>query len=200
MKKTIFALVTVFSFILTAGQSFAAARQWELDPGHTNVYFTVDHVFAKVRGRFDTVEGKIYFDAKNLAESSMSFTIKVSSIDTGLGKRDKHLLSPDFLDSGKYPLITFNSTAITDKGQGLYAVAGKLNIKGQTHDIVLPLTLAGIKDHPAVPGSQVIGFNGSLMLDRLAYGVGDGKYYKMGMVGKDVDILVTFEALSPAGK
>jgi len=200
MKRALFALMTILSFILAAEPSFALARQWELDPGHTNVYFTVDHIFAKVRGRFETVEGKINFDAKNLAESSMAFTIKVSSIDTGLGKRDKHLLSPDFLDNSKYPLITFNSTAITDKGQGLYAVAGKLTVKGQTHDIVLPLTLAGIKDHPAVPGNQVIGFNGNLTLDRLIYGVGDDKYYKMGMVGKDVDILVTFEALSPAAK
>lgn len=42
---------------------------------------------------------------------------------------------------------------------------------------------------------EVTGFNGQLTLDRLAYKVGDGKYYTMGVVGKDVDILVTIEAL-----
>src|SRR5512147_9977 len=102
MKKAIITLMTILSFILTAEPSLAAARQWELDPAHTNIYFTVDHIYAKVRGRFDTVEGTIYFDAKNLAESSFHFKIKVNSIDTALSKRDKHLLSPDFFDSGKY--------------------------------------------------------------------------------------------------
>ena len=52
-----------------------------------------------------------------------------------------------------------------------------------------------MKDHPFSKGSDVVGFNGQLSLDRLAYAVGDGKYYKMGAVGKDVDILVTIEAL-----
>jgi len=200
MKRAVFALMIILSLILTAENSSAAARQWEFDPAHSNVYFTIDHIFSKIRGRFATIEGTVHFDAKNLAESRFAFTIKVNSIDTGVSKRDRHLLSPDFFDSGKYPLITFDSTAITDQGQGRYAVAGKLTIKGRAHDMVLPLILAGIKDHPAVPGKQVIGFNGTLTLDRLAYGIGDGKYYTMGMVGKDADILVTFEALSPASK
>ena len=42
---------------------------------------------------------------------------------------------------------------------------------------------------------EVAGFNGRLTLDRLAYKVGDGKYYRMGAVGKEVDIMVTLEVL-----
>ena len=45
-------------------------------------------------------------------------------------------------------------------------------------------------------GKEVIGFNGELTIDRLAYKVGTGKFYQMGVVGKDVEILVTLEALS----
>jgi polyisoprenoid-binding protein YceI len=61
--------------------------------------------------------------------------------------------------------------------------------------MILPLTYSGKKDHPLSPGMEVVGFNGHLTLHRLAYTVGDGKYYTMGAVGKDVDILVTIEAL-----
>ena len=107
------------------------------------------------------------------------------------------LLSAKFFDAGHYPLITFESKTITDSGNGVYAVAGVLNIKGKTHDLTLPLTLAGIKDHPALPGKQVAGFNGRITLDRLSLGVGDGSFYKKGMVGKDVEVLVSLEALSP---
>lgn len=200
MKKLYVIFFAVITFTLMSQSSYAAAREWELDPAHSNIYFTVDHIQAKIRGRFNEIAGKVNFDAANLKESRIAFTIKVDSIDTGIGKRDKHLLSADFFDSGKYSQITFESKAITDAGKGVYEVAGKLNVKGQSHDVVLPLTFGGIKDHPAVPGKQVIGFNGNIALDRLALHVGDGKFYKMGIVGKDVDVLVTFEALSPAAK
>lgn len=53
----------------------------------------------------------------------------------------------------------------------------------------------GQKENPLKPGEVVTGFDANLSIDRLAYHVGDGKFYKMGVVGKDVDILVTLELL-----
>ena len=32
-----------------------------------------------------------------------------------------------------------------------------------------------------------------MVLDRLVYGVGAGKFYKMGVVGKDVEVFVSLE-------
>jgi len=32
-----------------------------------------------------------------------------------------------------------------------------------------------------------------MTIDRLSYHVGNGKFYKMGVVGKDVDVLITME-------
>ena len=93
-------------------------------------------------------------------------------------------------------MITFESKTISDAGNGVYEVVGKLNIKGKEHELTLPLVLAGVKEHPAVQGRQVIGFNGKVTVDRLALNVGDEKFYKMGIVGKDVEVLVTFEALA----
>jgi polyisoprenoid-binding protein YceI len=54
----------------------------------------------------------------------------------------------------------------------------------------------GIKPHPMAPGKDVIGLNSELVIDRLQYKVGTGKFYQMGIVGKDVEILVTLEGLS----
>jgi polyisoprenoid-binding protein YceI len=45
------------------------------------------------------------------------------------------------------------------------------------------------------PGEIVAGLDARLTIDRLEYHVGDGKFYKMGVVGKDVDILFTLELL-----
>ncbi len=187
----------LFLFFLFVTQSaFAAARSWEMDKAHSNIYFSIDHIFSKVHGLFNEFTAEVNFDPANLAESKFAFAIKTDSVNTNIAKRDKHLQSADFFDAAKYPEMTFVSETITDAGNGLYQVAGKLTIKGESYDLTLPLKLAGIKDHPAAKGKEVIGFNGSVILDRLAHKVGTGKFYDMGVVGKDVDVLVTLELLA----
>jgi hypothetical protein len=34
-----------------------------------------------------------------------------------------------------------------------------------------------------------------MAVDRLAWNVGGGKYYEMGVIGKDVDVLITLEVI-----
>ena len=196
MKKSSLFAIVLISLLLYGQSVLAAARSWELDAPHCNVYFSIDHIYAKVRGHFKTIAATVHFDPANLKESRFDVEIQVDSIDTGIDQRDDHLRSPDFFASSSYPLITFTSTAITDAGEGVYQVAGKLTVKGKTHDLVLPLTFAGVKDHPATPGKQVAGFNGHLTVDRLALGVGTGRFHKMGLLGKDVEVLVTLEVLA----
>ena len=186
--------------ILSAPSAFAAARVWELDKAHSNFYFRVDHIYSKVQGHFNDYTGEVAFDPQNLAESRFRFEIKTASVDTDLEKRDRHLQSSDFFDSGKSPLMTFTSTRIIDAGNGRYEVEGIFKVRGEEYELTLPLVLAGIKDHPAVKDKEVIGFNGQLTIDRLAYKIGSGKFYEMGLVGKDVEILVTLEALSDKRK
>lgn len=45
-------------------------------------------------------------------------------------------------------------------------------------------------------GKEVIGFNGGIVLDRLTLNVGNGQFFTKGLIGKDVDVLVTIEALA----
>lgn len=41
---------------------------------------------------------------------------------------------------------------------------------------------------------MVTGFDTRFNINRFDFHVGDGKFYKMGVVGKDVDVLITLEA------
>jgi polyisoprenoid-binding protein YceI len=194
-KKLIGFFIVVFNVGLIACSLHAEVRPWKIDEEHTNLYFSVDHIYAKVQGRFTDYEGTLIFDPDNLKDSKISFEIKVKSVDTGIGKRDRHLRSADFFDASKYPLITFISTSMTKAEKNMYQVSGVLTIKDVSKELVLPLTFEGMRENPLAPDMEVAGFNGRLTLDRLEYNVGDGKYYQMGAVGKDVDILVTIEAL-----
>ena len=195
MKTTLSALLTL-TLILSSPLAFGAARSWEVDEAHSAIYFSIDHIFSKTRGHFNEFDIKTNFDPAQLDQSSFVFTIEVDSIDTNITKRDKHLLSADFFDSGKFPQMTFTSKKITDEGDGLYNVIGTLTVKDKDYDLTLPLKLEGVVEHPAKKGTEVAGFNGTVVLDRLAHGVGTGKFYDMGVVGKDVEVLVTLELLS----
>lgn len=196
MKTIPILMIFVLAGSLSADKVHAEARTWELDKDHTFFYFTVDHIYSKVRGQFLDYSGTVRFDPENLADSRFEFTIAVKSVDTHNSRRDRHLRSDDFFDAGTYPKITFASTGITRTGADTFDVAGSFSLKGVAYDLVLPLSFAGITDNPMKEGQQVAGFNGSLTIDRLAYKVGSGKYYEMGVVGKDVDILVSMELLS----
>ena len=191
MKKRVFSLL--FLFVLMPVQ--VLAQQWNLDPAHTNFYFEVKHTYAAVRGQFTEFSGDVYFDPANPGKSKFDFVIKVDSIDTKIGKRDTHLRSPDFFDAKRFPEMVFKSFKVTKVGGNKYNVDGKLTIKDVTKDLVLEFDYLGQKDNPLKPGELVAGLDALLTIDRLAYNVGDGKFYKMGVVGKDVDILVTLELL-----
>ncbi|WP_163337360.1 YceI family protein [Desulfopila sp. IMCC35008] len=191
------AILTAFCVsLLFATQSQAGARAWDIDKAHSNFYFSVDHIFSKVHGFFGDYSGEVHFDPKNLAESKMVFEIDVKSINTAIAKRDKHLLSADFFDAAKHPKLVFTSNKILSSGENTFDVHGVFTVKGKKYDLVLPLTLEGIKDHPMEKGKEVAGFNGKITIDRLAYGIGSGKFFEYGVVGKDVEILVTLEVLS----
>lgn len=192
--KYISTFLALFLMLGIATQNlYAASPAWKIDAGHSNVYFSIKHIYSRTHGSFDKFTGKISFDPDKLQESSFSFTIQVDSINTNLGKRDKHLLSPDFFDAKSHPEITFMSTAITAAGENKFDVAGKLKVKGVTHDIVLPLVFSGPQDHPMQKGKKVAGFNGEMTFDRLALAIGSGKF--LAAVGKDVDVLVTLEVM-----
>ena len=53
--------------------------------------------------------------------------------------------------------------------------------------------MLGTMANPFDDKSEVAGFEARLTIDRLAYHVGGGKFYDMGVVGKDVDVLITLE-------
>lgn len=196
MQRARILSITMLLLLFSMQIAYGGMRSWELDKAHSNVYFSIDHIFSKVQGHFNDFKADVKFDPAKLEEGSFYFEIKVDSVDTNISKRDKHLKSGDFFDSGKYPLITFKSEKIAKKGNGNYDVFGKLTIKGSEYELNLPLNLAGIKGHPAVKGKEVAGFNGRITLDRLLYKVGGGKFYNMGVVGKEVDVFVSLEFLS----
>lgn len=171
----------------------SAVPRWEIDPPHCYVGFYIKHILVPVQGVFNSFSGDILFDPDSLSTSSVDVTIKVASLDTRNPQRNTHLLSDEFFDAAKYPGMRFVSQHIEALDQGKYVAHDTLTIKDVSQPVDLPFTFLGKMTSPMNSSLEVAGFMARLTLDRLSYGVGTGKYYHMGMAGKDVDIVLDLE-------
>ncbi len=154
------------------------------------------HTYATVRGLFDDFSGTLILDPDNPKAGSVEFAIKTDSINTHITKRDNHLRSDDFFAVKKFPLMTFKSTGVKLVKVNQYIIEGNLTIKDITKKINVLFTYYGMQENPLKKGQMVAGFEADFTINRLDYNVGTGKFAAMGVVGKDVRIVVTIEALN----
>jgi len=144
------------------------AGAWAIDPVHSDVGFVVRHmVVAKVRGRFTKFEGQIV-TGENAADSSVTATIELNSIDTGNSQRDDHIRSADFFEVETYPTMTYRSTGVRQDGADL-VLDGQLTLKGVTKDVPLRLELNGFG--PDAYGGTRAGFTATADINRRDFGV-----------------------------
>ena len=190
-------LICFFPLTLRAEESGPPVDGKTLDPAHTSTSFTIRHILAPITGRFDNATGAIDIPAASPAKGTVTFTVGTASVDTGVAARDNHLRTADFFDAATYPKMTFVSEKITPAGKGVYRVTGRLTIKDVTRTVTIPVKYLGAKPHPMMPCVDVAGFEANFSLNRLAYHVGTGKFFKMGAVGDTVDVRLAGEVLSP---
>jgi polyisoprenoid-binding protein YceI len=171
------------------------ADTYTVDPSHSEVSFQIRHMVSQVRGRFNDYTGTVNMDPKNMANSSVEFHIKATSIDTNSADRDKHLRTADFFDVEKYPEITFKSESIAPAGKDKYNVTGTLTLHGVSKKITLPVTFLGQAKDPW--GGTRAGFQTDTKLDRKDYGIVWNKAIDNGgvLLGDDVSIAINLESV-----
>lgn len=194
--KTRFSIFIVFiCFVFAPSLGYTAAEKWDIDMGHSGIYFDARHTYATVRGYFDDFSGTFITDLKNTNDSRVEFSVNVDSINTNNTKRDNHLRSADFFDVQKYPNMTFKSNRVTHVKGNSYILEGDLTIKGITKRTTIPFTYYGVRENPLKKGQLVAGFEADFTINRLDYNVGTGKLYKIGAVANEVRIVIALEVL-----
>ena len=187
----------------TAKVSYAPipGGEYKLDPAHSTIGFAIRHLEINwVEGRFKDFTGTIRYDEKDVTKSSVEFSAKIESIDTGVEARDKHLRTADFFDAAKYPVMTFKSTRVERKGKDGYVLHGDFTLREVTKQIALPFTITGaIKDQR---GNTRFGISAQTKINRRDYGITWGKAMDNGGLdlGNEVTINLQLEALMPAPK
>ncbi len=169
--------------------------KWKIDPDHSVAAFSIQHMMiAHVHGQFNNISGQIYFDPDKIASTSFEFTVDVSSIITGIKKRDTHLKSNDFFNQKKFPKIKFMSTGVDKTGFNICKVKGNLTIQGITKPIVIDLHFFGPIKSPF--GETSMGFTAKTTVNREDFDMTWNEPMENSgyMVGRDVSIVINIEA------
>ena len=171
---------------------------YNFDKAHSFIGFKVKHMgLIEVPGFFRDFTGTVNYDAKDATKSTVEFTAKATSVDTGVGNRDNHLRTADFFEVEKYPEITFKSTKVEKKGNN-WIVTGDFTMKGVTKSISFPFNIAGFLPADQRSGGKM-GITADTMLNRRDYGVNYGGNLPSGtaVLSDEVKINLQIEANRP---
>lgn len=177
------------------------AGDYVLDRAHASLIFRVNHLgFSNYTARFKRFDAKLRFDPANLGASRVTATIDARSIETDYpdpGKLDfnAELQNEKWLNTAKYPKITFHSTRVEVTGPNAMRITGMLDLHGVSHPVALEAKFnGGYAGHPFDPHAR-IGFSARATLKRSDFGVSFGipaPGSTLG-VGDNVDVVIEAE-------
>jgi polyisoprenoid-binding protein YceI len=171
---------TAAALLLTMAAVSGASAQQKLAAAQSEIAFTSRQMGVPVDGKFTRFDAQLTFDPKKPETSKVAFTVDLTSVSIGSGEVEAELAKPGWFDTKKQPQATFQSTAFKPAGAGKFEVSGKLAIKGQSQDVVVPVTVQQ-------SGSNATA-TGTFTLKRLAYKIGDGEWNDTSIVADEVQV------------
>ena len=186
MNRRLFAPLSVAALALAsaglmlAQPVLAQAKPAQLQAAQSELAFTSKQMGVPVDGKFKRFDAQLAFDPKKPEAGKVSFTIELASASLGDAAVDAELVKPAWFDAKKIPQASFQSSAIKALGNHRYEVAGKLTIKGQSRDLIVPVTLAQAGANTTATGAFAI--------KRLDFKIGDGEWADTSMVANDVQV------------
>lgn len=173
--------------------SAAPAGAYKSDPGHAYITFSYSHMgYSNPMVRWGSWTGDLNWNPSAPEQSSVTATIDVGSVDSGVEKLDNHLRSADFFDAEIFPTIAFKSTSVKLTGLSTAEIAGELTVKDVTKPVTLSATINKAADD-AFAKAYKLGFSAEGKLNRSDYDVG----LYAPMVGDEVSYRIEAEFVMP---
>jgi polyisoprenoid-binding protein YceI len=174
---------------------------FQIDPAHTDVQVGVKHMMVTtVRGTFEDVSGTAEVDEADPARSNAEIRIGAASINTGVGPRDAHLRSADFLDAEQFPEIVIRTTAIRPSGGTRYEVTAEATVRGVTRPVALDAELLGF--YHGMDGARRLGVSARAKVNRKDWGLDWNVALEAGgwLVGEEItfEIDLAFQEVAEA--
>lgn len=182
MKKIILALALASAF------SAQAVEYTQVQPDKSAINFTYKQMGVAVDGKFKKFASQLNFDPAKPAAAKATFDVELASVDTGAPEGDQEVAGKPWFNTKAFPTARFVSGAVKPLGGNKYEVAGQLSIKGKTQDVVVPATFT-------TQGNTGV-FDGSFIIRRADFSIGEGTWAKFDIVANDVVIKFRITATS----
>jgi polyisoprenoid-binding protein YceI len=189
MKNT--RLTVAAAFLASLGLTHSAWADQKLIPAQSEIRFVSKQMGVPVEGQFKKFDAQISFDPAKPEATKVAFTIDTGSASIGSPQTDAELPKAPWFGVAKFPQATFQSSAVKGAGAGKLVITGKLTIKGNGSDVVVPVTLS--------QAGAVTTATGTFTIKRLTFKIGEGEWADTSMVADDVQVKFKL-ALSGVGK
>lgn len=184
----------------------APSGRYALDKAHASLIFRVNHMgFSNYTARFKRFDATLNLDTAVPTNSKLEVTVDATSLETDFPDPkvvdfNAQLQNDQWLDTAKFPAMTYRSTAISMTSPNTALVTGDLTLRGVTKPVVLNVTFNGGYPGMELDPSARIGFSARATLKRSEFGVAMGippPGTNMG-VSDEVEVIVEAEMNGPA--
>ena len=188
-------LVLLTSLLVVARLAHAQPAVWEIDPEHFSIAFEAGHIgYQKQLGLFLEGSGNFRYDPDTFEFTAGRVEIQAGSVFTNLIARDNHLRGRDFLNTRRNPVIVFEATDYVPGNDAVPGtLAGNLTLLGETHPIVLGVTINKQAKYPFGHRRETLGISAQTIISRSKWGMDYG--VAGSLVGDEVTLRFEFEAL-----
>lgn len=168
--------------VLTGAACFVPplAAQQRLVPAQSEITFTSRQMGVPVQGRFRSFDAQVEFDPRQPDAAHVTLRIDLASTAIGTAETEAELAKPGWFDTRRFPQASFTSTTVKAAGPGRFEMAGKLALKGNTRELVVPVSLQRSGDITIA--------SGSFPIRRLDYKIGDGDWSDPSLVADEVQV------------
>jgi polyisoprenoid-binding protein YceI len=160
---------------------------WRMQDG--TLRFATTWSGAGIAGGFSRWSPEIIFSPDNLARSSLTVRIDVTSVSTGDSQRDAALPTADWFDAATHPSAIFRSRNIRSAGGDNYVAIGTLDLRGVRHSVSVPFSVR------IVNGSATA--QGAFTIDRTLFRVGQGEWSATDQIPAGVRVSFAIRANAP---
>jgi polyisoprenoid-binding protein YceI len=198
--RTILATLTAATLLAAPAfaQEQAPAGQYASDKPHASIVWKGLHQgLAWYSARFTNFDIQLTFDPADVTKSKVTATIDPKSIETDYTRTRPAGNTTDFnaelatgerfFNAGKFPQITFASTAITKTGANTGKMTGNLTFLGVTKPVTLDVTYNGNRNDPRIKKHKV-GFTATGTINKTQWGMAPG-----GAIADNIQIEINAE-------
>lgn len=181
-------MVLAFTLSVAFASAAQGAEYSQVQADKSRIAFSYTQMGVTMDGHFKTFSSQLTFDPTQPANAKAVIDVDLASIDTGVEEADAEVVGKPWLNISAFPTARFESGSVKALGENHYEVAGKLTIKGQVRDILVPARFTA-------QGASGV-FDGTFSIRRGDFAIGEGSWSAFDVVANDIQIKFQITAVS----